>query len=64
MRVYTVKDLMTELQIGKPAATKIMKSHGFQIGYSKLSPYRITEEQLAEWASDKRKERDESLRNI
>lgn len=59
MKFYSVSELMNELKIGKPAALNIMKSHGFQIGYKKLSPYRISEEQLAEWAADKRKERGE-----
>ena len=56
MKVYTVKDLMTEMQIGQAAAIRIMQSHGFRVGYTKRSPYRITEEQLTEWARDKRKE--------
>ena len=53
MKVYTVTDLMIEMQIGKPAALRIMKSHGFQGGYSKYSPYRITEEQLEKWTREK-----------
>lgn len=52
MKVYTATELMELLHVGKPTALAIMKSHGFQIGYTKLSPYRITEEQLAQYAND------------
>lgn len=52
MKVYTATELMELLHVGKPTALAIMKSHGFQIGYTKLSPYRITEEQLAKYAED------------
>ena len=52
MKVYTATELMKLLHVGKPTALAIMKSHGFQIGYTKLSPYRITEEQLAKYADD------------
>lgn len=65
MKVYTANELMELLHVGKPTALAIMKSHGFQIGYTKLSPYRITEEQLAKYAEDmKRKgETNEFVRN-
>ncbi len=65
MKVYTATELMKLLHVGKPTALAIMKSHGFQIGYTKLSPYRITEEQLAQYAEDmKRKgETNEFVRN-
>lgn len=65
MKVYTATELMELLHVGKPTALAIMKSHGFQIGYTKLSPYRITEEQLAKYADDmKRKgETNEFVRN-
>lgn len=65
MKVYTATELMKLLHVGKPTALAIMKSHGFQIGYTKLSPYRITEEQLAKYADDmKRKgETNEFVRN-
>lgn len=52
MKVYTVSELMNTLHVGKPTALGIMKSHGFQVGYAKRSPYRITEEQLAKYAED------------
>lgn len=65
MKVYTATELMKLLHVGKPTALAIMKSHGFQVGYTKLSPYRITEEQLAKYADDmKRKgETNEFVRN-
>lgn len=65
MKVYTATELMELLHVGKPTALGIMKSHGFKIGYTKLSPYRITEEQLAKYAEDmKRKgETNEFVRN-
>lgn len=65
MKVYTANELMKLLHVGKPTALAIMKSHGFQIGYTKLSPYRITEEQLTKYAEDmKRKgETNEFVRN-
>ena len=52
MKVYTATELMKLLHVGKPTALAIMKSHGFQVGYTKLSPYRITEEQLTQYAND------------
>lgn len=65
MKVYTATELMELLHVGKPTALAIMKSHGFQIGYTKLSPYRITEEQLAKYADDMKRKGDpnEFVRN-
>lgn len=57
MKVYTANELMELLHVGKSTALAIMKSHGFQIGYTKLSPYRITEEQLTKYAEDMKNER-------
>lgn len=57
MKVYTANELMELLHVGKPTALTIMKSHGFQIGYTKLSPYRITEAQLTKYAEDMKNER-------
>lgn len=58
MKVYTANELMELLHVGKSTALAIMKSHGFQIGYTKLSPYRITEEQLAKYAEDMKRNAD------
>lgn len=65
MKVYTANELMELLHVGKPTALAIMKSHGFQVGYTKLSPYRITEEQLAKYAEDMKRKGDtnEFVRN-
>lgn len=65
MKVYTANELMELLHVGKPTALAIMKSHGFQVGYTKLSPYRITEEQLTKYAEDKKRkgETNESFSN-
>ena len=64
MKVYTANELMELLHVGKPTALAIMKSHGFQIGYTKLSPYRITEEQLAKYAEDMKNERGNTYESV
>lgn len=64
MKVYTANELMKLLHVGKPTALGIMKSHGFQIGYTKLSPYRITEEQLAKYAEDMKNERGNTYESL
>lgn len=64
MKVYTATELMKLLHVGKPTALAIMKSHGFQVGYTKLSPYRITEEQLAKYAEDMKNERGNTYESL
>lgn len=64
MKVYTANELMQLLHVGKPTALAIMKSHGFQVGYTKLSPYRITEEQLAKYAEDMKNERGNTYESL
>lgn len=64
MKVYTANELMELLHVGKPTALAIMKSHGFQVGYTKLSPYRITEEQLAKYAEDMKNERGNTYESL
>ena len=65
MKIYTPRQLQKLLNIGRPTAYKIMREYGFQIGYTKLSPYRITEEQLAKYAEDmnRKGETNEFVRN-
>ena len=64
MKVYTANELMKLLHVGKPTALAIMKSHGFQVGYTKLSPYRITEEQLTKYAEDMKNERGNTYESL
>ena len=64
MKVYTATELMKLLHVGKPTALAIMKSHGFQVGCTKLSPYRITEEQLTKYAEDMKNERGNTYESL
>ncbi len=58
MTVYDKRQLQELLGVGSATAYRVLKEHGFRIGNSPKSPFRITDEGVREYVQQARNELD------